>query len=82
MGFVTATATELDPRWQAVVDRDPAFDGSFVYSVKTTGVYCRPACPSRLAKPANVAFHANCEAAETAGFRACRRCHPKAERRT
>ena len=57
-------ATEA--RWKAVVERDAAFDGTFVYSVRTTGVYCRPSCPSRLAKPENVAFHATCEAAERA----------------
>src|ERR1700761_4724231 len=48
--------TETDPRWQAVRERDASRDGSFVYAVRTTGVYCRPACPSRLAKPANVEF--------------------------
>jgi AraC family transcriptional regulator of adaptative response/methylated-DNA-[protein]-cysteine methyltransferase len=70
--------TSQDRRWKAVVDRDPAFDGKFVYSVKSTGVYCRPTCPSRLAKPSNVTFHATCEEAERAGFRACQRCHPNA----
>ncbi len=71
-----AMPIELDPRWTVVVNRDPAFDGAFVYSVKTTGVYCRPTCPSRLPKPQNVAFHATCEDAEIAGFRACQRCRP------
>jgi AraC family transcriptional regulator of adaptative response/methylated-DNA-[protein]-cysteine methyltransferase len=70
------TATEKDPRWAAIVRRDRAFDGAFVYAVHTTGVYCRPSCPSRLARPANVAFHGTCEAAEKAGFRPCRRCRP------
>ncbi|MBR0687870.1 bifunctional DNA-binding transcriptional regulator/O6-methylguanine-DNA methyltransferase Ada [Bradyrhizobium manausense] len=65
-----------DPRWMAVVSRDASKDGKFVYSVKTTGIYCRPSCPSRLAKPINVAFHATCQEAEKAGFRACRRCQP------
>jgi AraC family transcriptional regulator of adaptative response/methylated-DNA-[protein]-cysteine methyltransferase len=72
-------------RWQAVVDRDPAADGAFVYSVRTTGVYCRPTCPSRRARRENVRFHATCEDAEQAGFRPCRRCLPNeaglAERR-
>lgn len=67
---------EQDPRWTALVNRDPAFDGKFVYSVKTTGVYCRPVCPSRLAKPENIAFHADCAEAEKAGFRPCLRCRP------
>jgi AraC family transcriptional regulator of adaptative response/methylated-DNA-[protein]-cysteine methyltransferase len=65
-----------DERWAAVTRRDPAAD--FFYSVRTTGVYCRPACPSRLARRENVAFHASCEAAEQAGFRACKRCRPNA----
>jgi AraC family transcriptional regulator of adaptative response/methylated-DNA-[protein]-cysteine methyltransferase len=63
-------------RWQAVVNRDPAADGLFVYSVRTTGVYCRPVCPARLALRENVRFHATCADAERAGFRPCRRCRP------
>jgi len=63
-------------RWAAVERRDPAADGQFVYSVKTTGVYCRPSCPSRLARRENVAFHTNPAAAEAAGFRPCKRCRP------
>lgn len=70
------STTETDPRWLAVVARDPAADGSFFYSVKTTGIYCRPSCPARTAKPVNVHFHASREDAETAGFRPCRRCKP------
>jgi AraC family transcriptional regulator of adaptative response/methylated-DNA-[protein]-cysteine methyltransferase len=65
-----------DPRWRAVVTRDRAFDGAFVYSVATTGVYCRPSCAARRAKPENVRFHATCAEAERAGFRPCRRCRP------
>ena len=53
-----AEATVADPRWAAVAARDPAADGRFVYSVRSTGVYCRPSCPSRRARPENVAFHA------------------------
>jgi AraC family transcriptional regulator of adaptative response/methylated-DNA-[protein]-cysteine methyltransferase len=70
--------TEKDPRWQRVVDRDASADGEFVYAVRTTGIYCRPSCGSRAAKPENVSFHATCEEAEGAGYRACRRCCPKA----
>lgn len=62
--------------WNAVRTRDRVFDGTFYYSVATTGVYCRPSCPARLAKRENVAFHATCEDAERAGFRPCRRCRP------
>jgi AraC family transcriptional regulator, regulatory protein of adaptative response / methylated-DNA-[protein]-cysteine methyltransferase len=70
------TPIEHDPRWLTVANRDPAFDGAFVYSVKSTGIYCRPTCPARLAKRENVAFHASSADAEKAGFRACRRCRP------
>lgn len=84
-----ATLIETNPadadRWTAVQRRDPAADGKFVYSVATTGVYCRPSCASRPARRENVAFHADPAAAEAAGFRACRRCRPNgpsaAERR-
>ncbi|WP_239025151.1 bifunctional DNA-binding transcriptional regulator/O6-methylguanine-DNA methyltransferase Ada [Rhodoligotrophos defluvii] len=68
--------TEQDPRWQAVVDRDARSDGQFVYAVKTTGVYCRPSCAARLAKPKNVAFYDTGADAAAAGFRPCRRCRP------
>jgi AraC family transcriptional regulator of adaptative response/methylated-DNA-[protein]-cysteine methyltransferase len=72
-----ATATESDPRWASVVARDPRADGKFYYSVKTTGVYCRPSCAARLAKPEHVRFHATCEEAEQQGFRSCKRCKPE-----
>jgi len=67
---------DQDARWQAVVERDASADGTFVYSVRSTGVYCRPSCPSRLAKRVNVQFHATAKAAERAGFRPCKRCKP------
>lgn len=62
--------------WKALQERDRSFDGRFYYSVATTGVYCRPSCPARLAKRENVAFHVSCAAAEAAGFRPCKRCKP------
>src|SRR6476646_3872288 len=65
-----------EERWDAIVHRNAAADSTFYYSVRTTGVYCRPSCPSRLAKQANVRFHPTCEDAEKAGFRPCRRCRP------
>jgi AraC family transcriptional regulator of adaptative response/methylated-DNA-[protein]-cysteine methyltransferase len=68
--------TNDEDRWQAVVNRNPAADGAFFYSVQTTGVYCRPVCPARLARRANVRFHATCQEAEQAGFRPCKRCQP------
>jgi AraC family transcriptional regulator, regulatory protein of adaptative response / methylated-DNA-[protein]-cysteine methyltransferase len=72
-----ANAITSDPRWLAVVKREKTADGTFYYSVKTTGVYCRPSCASRLARPENVLFHQTPEDAERAGFRACKRCKPK-----
>ena len=71
--------TSNDARWEAVVRRDRAADGSFYYSVRTTGVYCRPSCAARLPLRRNVAFHATRAEAERAGFRACKRCKPDAE---
>jgi AraC family transcriptional regulator of adaptative response/methylated-DNA-[protein]-cysteine methyltransferase len=66
-----------DWRWQSLVRKDERADGLFWYSVKTTGVYCRPSCPARLPKRENVAFHDSTQNAEKAGFRACKRCGPK-----
>jgi AraC family transcriptional regulator of adaptative response/methylated-DNA-[protein]-cysteine methyltransferase len=72
----TAVAASGDDRWAAVVDRDPQADGQFFYSVRTTGVYCRPSCASRLARRENVGFHLTAADAAAAGFRACKRCKP------
>ncbi len=63
-------------RWRAVERRDRGADGTFVYSVRTTGVYCRPSCAARLPRRENVAFHDSCAEAERAGFRPCKRCRP------
>ncbi|APD11459.1 6-O-methylguanine DNA methyltransferase [Pandoraea vervacti] len=65
-----------DAKWAAVAARDKQADGEFFYSVRTTGVYCRPSCGARLARRENVAFHADMAAAERAGFRPCKRCKP------
>ena len=73
-----ASAVVSDPRWAAVLARDARCDGRFYYSVRTTGVYCRPSCASRTARPENVAFHETAADAERAGFRPCRRCRPDA----
>jgi AraC family transcriptional regulator of adaptative response/methylated-DNA-[protein]-cysteine methyltransferase len=73
----TATLTEQDPRWVQVKMRDKGADGLFWYSVTTTGVFCRPSCPSRSANPENVRFHPSPAAARAAGFRACKRCQPE-----
>lgn len=71
-----ATAVERDPRWARVLARDVAADGEFFYSVRTTGVYCRPSCAARPARPENVGFHGSRADAERAGFRPCKRCKP------
>lgn len=63
-------------RWDAVVRCDSSTDGTFYYSVRTTGVYCRPSCASKLPRRENVSFHPTCQEAERAGFRACKRCRP------
>ncbi len=93
MGFM-ATSKDLaaspfsgdGERWAAVVRRDRSADGAFYYSVRTTGVYCRPSCAARLARRENVRFHSSCDEAERAGFRPCKRCRPNEaglpERRT
>ena len=69
-----------DEFWQDVLARNAAANGRFVYSVRSTGIYCLPSCPSRAARRENVAFHADCDAAEAAGFRACKRCDPRGRR--
>lgn len=81
----TASFRGEDRRWAAVSCRDGSADGQFVYGVVTTGIYCRPSCPSRRPKRENVRFFALPQDAEAAGFRACKRCQPQAveaERRT
>lgn len=70
------TTTSSDPRWAAIVARDARADGQFYYGVRTTGVYCRPSCPSRRARPENVEIFTTRESAERGGYRACRRCKP------
>jgi AraC family transcriptional regulator of adaptative response/methylated-DNA-[protein]-cysteine methyltransferase len=74
---MTTRKSPDDARWDAIVSKDKRADGQFYFSVRTTGVYCRPSCPARLARRENVAFHLSCEAAEAAGFRACKRCRPR-----
>jgi AraC family transcriptional regulator of adaptative response/methylated-DNA-[protein]-cysteine methyltransferase len=73
---MSTTFQNDEERWAAVQRRDRAADGQFYYSVRTTGVYCRPSCGARSALRANVRFHASSTDAEQAGFRPCRRCKP------
>jgi AraC family transcriptional regulator, regulatory protein of adaptative response / methylated-DNA-[protein]-cysteine methyltransferase len=69
-------SVEDDPRWARILARDKTADGHLWYSVATTGVYCRPSCPSRLANPKNVQLHDTLGSAKATGFRPCRRCKP------
>src|SRR5712692_5923210 len=62
--------------WQAVLNRDSQSDGTFVFGVRSTGIYCNPSCPARHPRREQVTFFTRPEAAEEAGFRACRRCRP------
>lgn len=69
-------SVEHDPRWAYIAARDKSADGQLWYSVSTTGIYCRPSCPSRTANPRNVTLHDTLESARATGFRPCRRCNP------
>jgi AraC family transcriptional regulator of adaptative response / DNA-3-methyladenine glycosylase II len=69
---------DLDRIWQAVEAGDPRFDGWVFVGVTSTGIYCRPSCPARTPKRANVRFYPTAAAAQGGGFRACRRCRPDA----
>src|SRR6185437_14862967 len=73
-----AAAPSPDAAWMAVLARDRTQDGAFVYAVSTTGVYCRPSCPSRRPDRAHVSFFHAAGDAEVAGYRPCRRCRPHA----
>ena len=70
-------STTTDARWRALASRDLTADGTFVYGVTSTGVYCRPSCPSRRPRPGGVLFFSGPADAERAGYRACRRCRPQ-----
>jgi AraC family transcriptional regulator, regulatory protein of adaptative response / methylated-DNA-[protein]-cysteine methyltransferase len=72
-----SSLVDIDEAWRAVEQRDQRFDGQFVYAVKSTRIYCRPSCPSRRPNRARVTFYTAPVAAEQAGYRACRRCHPR-----
>src|SRR3954447_15678995 len=83
MGDMTSTGKldlRLDPEscYRAVKSRDRRFDGVFYTAVRTTGIYCRPSCPARTPSLANVTFHPSAAAAQSAGYRACKRCLPDA----
>jgi AraC family transcriptional regulator of adaptative response/methylated-DNA-[protein]-cysteine methyltransferase len=81
VGRADRTDAGDEARWQAVLDRDPAFDGRFLFGVLTTGVYCRPSCAARRPLRRNVRFYESAEEAEKDGLRACLRCRPLAPSR-
>src|SRR5262245_953761 len=77
-----AMATTMKPKdesrqWQAVLERNSAEDGKFVFAVSSTGIYCRPSCPSKRPRRENVTFYPAPQEAEQAGYRACLRCRPR-----
>ncbi|MEH7379980.1 bifunctional transcriptional activator/DNA repair enzyme AdaA [Bacillus sp. JJ1533] len=65
-----------DIMWQATVSCDQAYDGIFFYAVKTTGIFCRPSCKSKVPNRENVSFFLNANEAQSAGYRPCKRCQP------
>lgn len=75
----TMSYTTEAQRWRALATRDPNANGHFFYSVKSTQIYCRPTCPARLARRANISFQKTIAEAEALGFRACKRCRPNVE---
>ena len=75
----TPSLPEEDARWEAIRRRDRNADGAFYYAVRTTGVFCRPSCGSRLPRRSNVAFYTTLAEADRAGFRPCKRCNPTAQ---
>jgi AraC family transcriptional regulator, regulatory protein of adaptative response / methylated-DNA-[protein]-cysteine methyltransferase len=81
LSLVTPTVLDDETRWRAVTARDDAFDGMFVTGVRSTGIYCRPSCPARQPARERVVFFETPAQAEAAGFRACKRCDPRGEKR-
>ena len=75
-GRIAAPSLFPGRQWRQVLERDASADGQFFYAVTSTGIYCRPSCPSRRPARKNVSFFATSAAAKAAGFRACKRCEP------
>src|SRR5690348_11983874 len=67
-------------KWRAVIERDETKDGLYVFGVRSTGIYCKPSCPSRHPNLKQVVFFSRPDEAERSGFRSCKRCHPRDER--
>lgn len=75
-----STALELQEKWNAVLGNDASYNETFLYAVKTTGIFCRPSCKSRPPNPDNITYFDTAEQAATAGFRPCKRCKPTGQR--
>jgi len=75
-GPTEAGFADAEARWRAVASRDPRADGAFFFAVRTTGIFCKPSCPSRTPNRVNVTFHERADEARKLGFRACKRCRP------
>jgi AraC family transcriptional regulator of adaptative response / methylphosphotriester-DNA alkyltransferase methyltransferase len=82
MEVVEMKAEEQMPeeKWQAIISNDASYDGRFIYAVKTTGIFCRPSCKSKVPNKENVRLFENAEQARSAHFRPCKRCKPTGER--
>jgi methylphosphotriester-DNA--protein-cysteine methyltransferase len=72
----TSNPPPTPAQWQAILDRDTSLDGRFVYGVISTGIFCRPSCPSRPGRPQSVVCFDTAEVACKGGFRTCLRCRP------
>ncbi|MBV8814788.1 MAG: helix-turn-helix domain-containing protein, partial [Verrucomicrobia bacterium] len=81
-GAIMTGSMSDEEKWSAVISKNAGADGKFYYSVRTTGVYCRPSCPSRAALRRNITFYDTADEAEKAGFRPCKRCRPKGPSKT
>ena len=69
-------------RWAAILSRNSEFDGKFVFAAQSTGIYCKPSCPAKHPRRANVVFYSGPEEAEQSGFRPCKRCRPRLDQRS
>lgn len=76
----TLSVPVSDEQWQAIANNDTSYDGQFFYAVKTTGIFCRPSCKSRVPKRENISFFENADQAIAAHFRPCKRCKPNGQR--
>jgi len=74
--FNTAMNSLTDEKWRAIISNDASYDGQFFYAVKTTGIFCRPSCKSKVPNRENVCTFQNAEQALAAKFRPCKRCKP------